>query len=230
VRALRHAESMPQPATESARRAADRPAAFGMTQRNVASSRASCDIPCVEPTDPASLREVGLWNRETLALARDMFVIGAILFYVIGFAYQTAKMQWAGFDVNPDDQRLTSLFRSALEALHEDALVYAAIAAVALGLLVFAAVAKRKPRAHGHCPFFIYAIVAVSALASVGGSSWIAWRDGCVSTLFAPGASEAQRNAHRSAPRAVSGLSETPDTPELPRTPHDGFRAATSTL
>ena len=173
--------------------------------------------------------EISLWNREALPFARDLLFIAAILFYVVGFAYQTAKMQRFGIGVDLGDQQLSSLFSWAVEALDDGRWAFGGVALAVLLLVFLAGYVKHALRESPICRALTYAIVGASVALLVVGSAIVAWREGSakadrywtsvdastVHLFFASGKPVPELNADREAPANVYILSQTSDMYEI---------------
>ncbi len=122
-------------------------------------------------------RELSLAPAQAFPLVRDLFFIGAILCYVIGFAYQTAKMQRFGFGA-AIDRGATATFACAFDALRAGVAGYAFIAFVAVALFVFAAVLKTRFGNDERCRFAMVGALCLSVAVLVVGSCCYAWQQG----------------------------------------------------
>lgn len=180
-------------------------------------------------TAGAAPLEISLWNREALPFARDILFIAAVLFYVIGFAYQTAKMQRFGIGVDLGDQQLSSLFSWAVEALYAGRWEFAGVVLAVLLLVTLAGYAKHALRKSRFCRTLTYAIVGASVVLLVAGSATIAWREGSakadrylknldassVRLFLATDKPVPELNANREAPASVYILAQTSDMYEI---------------
>ena len=146
-----------------------------MKRSNVATSR---KIDSAHVHDLAAPLETNLWDREALPVARDALFVGALLFYVIGFAYQSAKMRRFDMSVDLGDQQLSSLFSWAFEAIGNGAGAFAALALGVLALLSFAAYMKHRHSERPYCRNLVRAVITAVALLAVGGSAFVAWTAG----------------------------------------------------
>ena len=109
-----------------------------------------------------------------LLIARDVLLACAVVFYVIGFTYETAKSR--GFGAPVAQFASTNVSSWALEALRFAMVPYAAIASVALALVFAAVYITRAFAGRSFCAPLAYAMGALGVAIAVFGSSWLAWR------------------------------------------------------
>ena len=121
-----------------------------------------------------SSRPAPAWLAQALPIARDLLLIGAVVFYVFGFTYETAKSR--GFGAPVAELANASVASLALAALRFGMLPYAALASLAPALVFLAVYITRAFAGRPFCAPLAYAIGGLGIAIAVFGSSWLAWR------------------------------------------------------